>query len=93
MTTVDKFDNYILTRESYGTWRITNDVNPRGNALIDVRKSENWKTGEVKTEVTVNVVSTGPVGPDEAAEVAEEIMRATRAAKYFSGVIEMYESK
>ena len=91
MNTIDKMNGYTLTRTDYGTWKIEGDNN--GHARIETAATFDWDNRTTTTEVFVNIVSTGAISPAEAANVAEEIMRATQTAKYFTDVIEMIEAE
>lgn len=91
MNIIDKHNGYTLTRTDYGTWNIEGDNN--GHVRINTAQTFDRENRTTNTEVLVNIVSTGPVEPAKAAEVAEDIMRATQSAKYFTGVIEMIEAE
>ena len=93
MTTIDKHNGYTLTRTTEtGKWNIEGG-NLYDAARLQINRTFNWETGTTTTEVFVNIVSTGAISPAEAANVAEEIMRATQTAEYFTGVIAKLEAE
>ena len=89
--TIDKFNGYTLTRTNHGTWKIEGDNN--GHVRIDTAATIDWENRTTTTEVFVNIVSTGAIAPDEAANMADEIMRASQTAKYFTDVIAKLEAE
>lgn len=95
MKTIDKHNGYTLDRTNHGTWKIEDQTKNYAdqNVRIDTAQTFNWETGTTTTEVFVNIVSTGAISPAEAANVAEEIMRATQTANYFTGVIAKVEAE
>lgn len=93
MKIIDKHNGYTLTRTTEtGKWNIEGG-NLYDAARLQINRTFNWETGTTTTEVFVNIVSTGPVEPAKAAEVAQEIMRATQTADYFTGVIAKLEAE
>ena len=90
MTTIDKHNGYTLTRTNHGTWKIEGN---NGHARIETAATLDWDNRTTTTEVFVNIVSTGPVEPAKATEVAEDIMRATQTATYFTSVIAKVEAE
>ena len=92
MKIIDKHNGYILSRTNHGTWKIEDETKLKDNVRIDTAQTFDWENRTTKTEVFVNILSTGQVEPDKAAEVAQDIMRATRSAKYFTDVIALYEN-
>lgn len=90
MTTIDKHNGYTLTRTNHGTWKIEGN---NGHARIETAATFDWDNHTTTTEVFVNIVSTGAISPAEAANVAQEIMRATQTADYFTGVIAKVEAE
>lgn len=95
MTTIDKHNGYTLDRTNHGTWKIEDQTKNYAdqNVRIDTAQTFNWGNGTLDTEVFVNIISTGPVEPAKAAEVAEDIMRATQTAEYFTAVIAKLEAE
>lgn len=92
MKIIDKHNGYILSRTNHGTWKIEDETKLKDNVRIDTAQTFDFDNRTTNTEVFVNIISTGPLGLDKAAEVAEDLMRANRSAKYFTDVIALYEN-
>lgn len=93
MTTIDRHNGYTLTRTTEtGKWNIEGG-NLYDVARLQINRTFNWETETTTTEVLVNIVSTGAISPAEAANAAQEIMRATQTAEYFTAVIAKLEAE
>lgn len=87
MNTIDKMNGYTLTNTN-GTWSIETDNNTNVRIIITTI----WDKFTRITKACVNIPATGSIAPEEAANLGEEIIRASKAANYFTDVIALYEN-
>lgn len=91
MTAIDRMNQYTLNRNERGKWTV------EGGDLYDTARLQvdtifDWDSETKSHVVKVNIVSTGAINPTEAAEAAENIMKAAKVAEYFTDVIRAYEN-
>lgn len=86
MSAIEKMNGYTLTNTN-GTWNVEadNTINVRITIIT---------TCDLLTplKARINVPATDSFTSEEAANLGEEIIRASKAAKYFTDVIPLYEN-